>query len=157
MPAIMNPARQRVFQQTVRNLAAGLRFDVITVYAWDESRAELVLVASHGLGEAAIGYRMPIGVGLTGKVARTHKPLSVKHPADHPDFHYVEGSGEEKYHSYLGIPLMNFGRLLGVMVVQTVEAKIFLMSDIEELYKVGKRLMFELAEDAAPADRAAVA
>lgn len=149
--------RQGVFHQTLRNLAAGQRFDVLTVYAWDETRDELVLIASHGLGEAAIGYRMAVGVGPTGKVARTRKPLAVKHPADHPDFHYVEGAGEEKYYSHLGIPLTNFGRLLGVLVVQTVEAKVFLMSDIEELYKAGQRVMFDLAEDTPPAEQIAVA
>lgn len=139
-----SPQQQRLIRkQTMRNLVLHLGVDVCTLYHFDEARRELALVASHGLGEGAVGYRMPIDVGLTGRVARTRRPVSAKHPAQHPDFHYVEGSGEERFHSFLGIPLLRFSDLLGVVVVQTVEPKVFLMRDIEELYRVGKALIGE--------------
>jgi phosphotransferase system enzyme I (PtsP) len=128
-------------QDAVVLLARRLRVDVCTLYVYDEPAEELVLVASAGLLSSAIGYRLPVGSGLTGRVARMKQPVSVKYPARHPEYHYVPGSGEERLQSYLGLPLFDLRQLLGVMVVQTEAPRVFRLNEIEGFYRAGKELL----------------
>lgn len=128
-------------QQIVDDIADRFSVDVCTVYVHDHQGQQLELVATRGLNMTAVGYRFPTTRGLTGKVVREKRPVSVKHPATHPDYHYVEGSGEEKLESYLGLPLMEFGNVRGAMVIQTLAPRIFKLSEIEEFYAAGKQVL----------------
>jgi len=74
-------------------------------------------------------------------VARTRRTLSVKNPDTHPDYYHVRGSGEEKYKSYLGLPLMKDHVLFGVLVVQTVREKLFFMNEIKMINNAGSRVL----------------
>ena len=59
-----------------------------------------------------------------------------------PRFKYFKESGEEEYHSFLGVPLIDRGVLQGVLVVQTKEARIFREDEI--------RMLVEAANQVAP-------
>jgi signal transduction protein with GAF and PtsI domain len=122
----------RAFLPTfVDNLAADLHVDVCSLYRIDGD--ELVLEASHGLSPSALGYRIPITSGLTGRVARTGRIVATKHPERDPDFHPVTGSGEERCQTYLGVPIRDDGKVTGVLVVQTFEPHVF---DLEEIARI---------------------
>lgn len=127
--------------EIVADIAARFRVDVCTVYKFHEDARQLELIATKGLKRTAVGYRMSINQGLTGKVAREKRPVSVKHPATHPEYHFVQGSGEENLESYLGLPLLEFGQVRGVMVIQTLPARVFKLSEIEEFYAAGKTVL----------------
>jgi len=74
-------------------------------------------------------------------------PLPVgKIPEAHPGYFHIHGSGEEKYQSYLGIPLVKDMRLFGVLVIQTVRPKLFFMNEIRTLHKAGYRVLDVIAE-----------
>jgi phosphotransferase system enzyme I (PtsP) len=47
-------------------------------------------------------------------------PVFVRNPAAHERFKYFEGSGEERYSTFLGLPLIYHQKSLGVMVIQTI-------------------------------------
>jgi len=132
----------------LREVAEEIEADVVTLYLYDAPNASLVLWATYGLAPEVIGYRMALTQGLTGLAARNQRPLSVKHPHEHPAYHHVRGSYEERYQSYLGLPLFVHGELTAVMVVQTVAPKVYLLSEIESLYAVGKTLIAEVFEQA---------
>jgi phosphotransferase system enzyme I (PtsP) len=83
--------------------------------------------------------------GLTGKVARTAEPLAARDIHNHPDHYHVEGSGEERFRSYLGIPLLNDEHLLGVLVIQTELTRTFFRGDIRELHQAGQAVLHDLA------------
>jgi phosphotransferase system enzyme I (PtsP) len=130
----------------VASLSKELSVDVCSLYiATNDNHLELI--ATYGLSRQALGARMSFEQGLTGRVARTQHSLSVKNPEMHPDYFYVSSSGEEKYHSYLGIPLLREEQLFGVLVVQTLRSKMFFMNEIQSLYEAGKRLMDILQSD----------
>ena len=96
--------------------------DVCSIYIFDGERNCLSLAATVGLSEGSVGkIYMSLNEGLTGLVIEEMKPVFVKNPARHPRYRYFEGSGEEKYHSFLGLPLVYHGEALGVLVIQTVE------------------------------------
>ena len=52
-------------------------------------------------------------------------PVAVEQAQSHPRFKYFREAGEDAYQSFLGVPLIDRGVLQGVLVVQTVEPRIF--------------------------------
>ena len=92
--------------------------DVCSLFLANDQE-ELVLVASHGLGSAAVGRAaIPFDKGLVGEVAATRHPVNIVDPAAHPAFHYVAGSKEEQYRSFCAVPLVRAGGVIGVLAVQ---------------------------------------
>ena len=62
---------------------------------------------------------------LAGLVAEQVRPVAVEEVRNHPRFKFFGEAGEEAYHSFLGVPLIDRGVLQGVLVVQTIEARVF--------------------------------
>jgi len=107
-------------------IAKRFRTDVCSAYLLEPDRAHLVLAATVGLRRECIGsLRMAIHEGLTGLVAEQLRPVAVSEVKSHPRFKYFPDAGEEAYQSFLGVPLIDRGVLQGVLVVQTVESRVF--------------------------------
>ena len=132
----------------VKKLGDELKVDVCSLYTLNPAGNQLKLAATNGLSQSVLGASMSVKQGLTGAVARTRRSLSVKNPSTHPDYYHIQGSGEEKYQSYLGIPLIKDEILFGVLVVQTVRPKMFFVSEIRMLYAAGHRAIDSIAETA---------
>ena len=116
--------------ETLMNVVALIarRFgaDVCSAYLLEPDRANLVLAATLGLRQESIGkLRMAVSEGLTGLVAEQVRPVAVEHARNHPRFKYFSELGEDPYQSFLGVPLIDRGVLQGVLVIQTVEPRIF--------------------------------
>lgn len=131
-------------KQILNEISQELGVDVSTFYSADNAKEELQLVASTGLNQKAVGFSLSYNQGLTGKVARDRKTLSARDPQNHPDFYYVPGSEEERFNSYLGIPLLHQQELIGVLVIQRVSTTMFRHSDIKSLFTAGRGLMDQL-------------
>jgi phosphotransferase system enzyme I (PtsP) len=109
-------------REIVKLIADKFDVDVCSIYILEEDKDRLSLAATVGLNEAMVGkIYMGLDEGLTGLVLKRMRPLFVKNPARHPRYKYFEGSGEERYHSFLGLPLIYHGETLGVLVIQTVD------------------------------------
>src|SRR3984893_13790667 len=133
--------------ETLMNVVALIarRFhtDVCSAYLLEPDRANLVLAATLGLRRECIGtLRLALHEGLAGLVAEQVHPVAVEKVSQHPRFKFFGESGEEQYQSFLGVPLIDRGVLQGVLVVQTIEARIF---EPEEI-----RLLMEAAAQVAP-------
>src|SRR6186713_1275399 len=95
--------------------------DVCSVYLLEPDRSTLVLAATIGLRPESVGrIRMKLSEGLAGLVGETLTPQVVENATRHPRFKYFREAGEDPYHSFLGVPLIDRGLLLGVLVLQTV-------------------------------------
>jgi starch phosphorylase len=117
--------------------------DVCSAYLLEPDRSNLVLAATLGLHPKCIGtLRMPLSEGLAGLVAETVLPVAVENVSTHPRYKYFKESGEEVYHSFLGVPLIDRGILQGVLIVQTREPRVFRESEI--------RMFMEAANEVAP-------
>jgi starch phosphorylase len=124
-------------------IATRFSTDVCSAYLLEPDRSNLVLAASLGLHPTCIGtLRMPLNEGLVGLVAEQVMPVAVDDARRHSRFKYFKESGEEEYHSFLGVPLIDRGILQGVLVVQTKEPRIFRDSEI--------RMLTEAANQVAP-------
>ena len=118
-----------------------LQTDVCSVYLLEQNRSHLVLAATVGLrGECVGRVRMALHEGLAGMVAEQLRPIAVEDAMRHPRFKYFAESGEDEYHSYLGVPIVDRGLLQGVLVVQSAEARSFLHDEIDLLTAAGKQL-----------------
>jgi starch phosphorylase len=124
-------------------IASRFRTDVCSAYLLEPDRSNLVLAASLGLHPRCIGtLRMPLREGLVGLVAEQVRPVAVEDASRHPRYKYFKESGEEEYHSFLGVPLIDRGILQGVLVVQTKEPRLFRDSEI--------RMLADAADQVAP-------
>jgi starch phosphorylase len=124
-------------------IATRFRTDVCSAYLLEPDRSNLVLAATLGLHPRCIGaLRMPLNEGLVGLVAEQVMPVAVEDAGNHPRFKYFRESGEEVYHSFLGVPLIDRGILQGVLVVQTKEPRVFRENEI--------RMLVEAANEVAP-------
>jgi signal transduction protein with GAF and PtsI domain len=122
-------------------IAARFHTDVCSAYLLEPDRSNLVLAATLGLHPRSIGtLRMPLHEGLTGLVAEQVIPVAVADVRNHPRFKYFKESGEEEYHSFLGVPLVDRGILQGVLIVQTKEARVFRDHEIRMLSEAARQV-----------------
>src|SRR5207302_7206173 len=122
-------------------IASRFQTDVCSAYLLEPDRATLVLAATLGLRPQCIGtLRMPLHEGLAGLVAEEVRPVAVEQVRNHPRFKYFREAGEDDYHSFLGVPLIDRGVLQGVLVVQTREPRLFRDSEIRMLVKAAAQV-----------------
>ena len=131
--------------ETLRNIVAliqrRMRTEVCSIYLLDSDSETLRLRASKGLARRSIGrVVMKIGEGLTGMVVQEGRAVTIQDPENDPRFIYFKETGEEKYHSFLGIPLFERRKSLGVIVLQTKETREFSSSEISTLTAIALQI-----------------
>ncbi len=99
---------------------------VCSVYLLDSNIDRYVLMASIGLDQAAVG-KVSLGAkeGLVGFVALRAEPVNLDNASSHPSYVYLPETKEEQYESFLGVPIIHHQEVLGVLVVQQTEKRIF--------------------------------
>jgi phosphotransferase system enzyme I (PtsP) len=99
-------------------IAANMVAEVCSVYVLRVD-GMLELYASEGLNREAVHQTvMRQDEGLVGLVASEANPINLSEAQNHPAFSYRPETGEEIYHSFLGVPVLRAGNTLGVLVVQ---------------------------------------
>ena len=103
-------------------IGEGLDSEVCSIYLLREGMLELY--ATRGLNKEAVHVtRLAIGEGLTGTIADNIETLNLAEAASHPDFAYRPETGEEKFHSFAGVPIVYRERAVGVLCAQHVERR----------------------------------
>ncbi len=105
----------------VDSISQVIHVDVCSLYRLNEE-GEMVLLDSHGL-DSSQPLVIPPGKGLVGLIARSRHPLNIDNAAEHPDYYFVAQSGEENFKSFCGVPLVSFGKVIGVLVIQRYAAR----------------------------------
>lgn len=99
---------------------------VCSVYLLDPDSNRFVLMATEGLNKRAIGkVSMAPNEGLVGLVGTREEPLNLEDAANHPRYLYFPETGEERYASFLGAPIIHHRRVMGVLVIQQKERRLF--------------------------------
>ncbi|MGB3807561.1 MAG: phosphoenolpyruvate--protein phosphotransferase [Erythrobacter sp.] len=123
---------QGKLDQVVDIVGECLTSEVCSIYLLREGMLELF--ATRGLDKDAVHVtRMAIGQGLTGTIAANNETLNLAEAKAHPDFLYRPETGEEKFHSFAGVPIVNRERAVGVLCVQHVEPRRYEPVEIEAL------------------------
>jgi phosphotransferase system, enzyme I, PtsP len=99
-------------------IAANMVAEVCSIYVMRPGSV-LELYATEGLKAQAVHKsRLKVGEGLVGLIAEDAIGLNLPDAQHHPSFKYLPETGEEIYQSFLGVPVMRGGSVIGVLVVQ---------------------------------------
>ncbi|BDX03869.1 MAG: phosphoenolpyruvate--protein phosphotransferase [Marinomonas sp.] len=110
----------------VRRVRRAMRAEVCSIYLVDSNSKEYVLMATRGLNADVAGnVSLKADEGLVSLVGRRAEPVNLEDAHIHPSFHYLKGSGEERYRSFLGVPIIHHRQVLGVLVVQHEDKRRF--------------------------------
>ena len=123
---------QHKLDRVVEIIADSLTSEVCSIYLLREG--ELELFATQGLNPSAVHVtRLSLGQGLTGTIAKNIETLNLAEAAAHPDFQYRPETGEEKFHSFAGVPIVYRERAVGVLCVQHADPRRYEDVEIEAL------------------------
>lgn len=126
---------QAKLNHVVNIIGEALSSEVCSIYLLREGALELF--ATRGLNQAAVHItRLGLGEGLVGTIAENVETLNLDEAAAHPNFRYVPETGEERFHSFAGVPIVRSERAVGVLAVQHVEPRKYEEVEIEALQTV---------------------
>ena len=126
-------AAQERLDKIVVLIAANMVAEVCSVYLL-RADGVLELFSTEGLNRAAVHHTgLKVGEGLVGLIAASAQPLNLADAQSHPAFAYKPETGEEIYNSFLGVPILRAGRMLGVLVVQNQAHRTYSDEEIEAL------------------------
>ncbi|MBI1384176.1 MAG: phosphoenolpyruvate--protein phosphotransferase [Rhizobiales bacterium] len=109
---------QEQLDRIVGQIASLMVAEVCSVYVRRQD-GSLELFATQGLKREAVhNTHMKRGEGLVGLIAEQAKAINLSEAQSHPSFSYRPETGEEEFHSFLGVPVLRGGRVLGVLTVQ---------------------------------------
>jgi len=125
---------QTTLSLITRRTADVMGMDSCSIYLLDTDGESLVLKATTGLATEAVGQaRLHVGEGLTGWAARTGQPVAVADAARDPRFKFLPETQETRFQSLLAMPLINQGRVIGAVNVQTRSPHEFSADEVELL------------------------
>ena len=149
MPASVGAPRQllrRLREVMAEHESAQARLDKVVVLIASNIVAEvcslylrrrdgsLELVATEGLNpEAVHNTHLKPGEGLVGLVAAQAEPKQFADAQHHPAFSYRPETGEEIYHSFVGVPILRGGHTIGVLTVQNRTMRHYSDEEVEAL------------------------
>lgn len=118
----------------VQEVKSAMQTDVCSCFLFDETKKRFYLSATEGLNPESVGLAIEHTQGLVGLVGEREEPINLEDASTHPNFYYVPATGEEKYHAFLGVPIVHARKMLGVLVVQQKDIRRF--DESEEAFMV---------------------
>jgi len=129
---------QATLELITRRTAEVIGMDSCSIYLLDDDGDYLVLGATTGLSKEAIGEaRLKLGEGLTGWAAEQEEAVGVADAAHDPRFKHLPETQESVFQSLLAVPLVNQGRVIGAMNVQTERYHVYEDDEVELLALIG--------------------
>ncbi len=126
---------QAKLNHVVNIIGEALSSEVCSIYLLRDGVLELF--ATRGLNEAAVHVtKLGFGEGLIGTIAEHVETLNLDEAASHPAFRYMPETGEERFHSFAGVPIVRSERAVGVLSVQHAEPRKYAEIEIEALQTV---------------------
>ena len=136
---------QERLDRIVDLVADSIGAEVCSIYLHRDAET-LELCATHGLKPEAVHVtRLRLGEGLVGRVARRRSPINAADAPSTRGFRYMPETGEEVFSSFLGVPVQRLGEGLGVLVVQSRDARRFSDDEVYAL-EVVAMVLAEMAE-----------
>ena len=129
------PAQERL-DDIVKIIAADMVAEVCSVYV-RRGQDILELFATQGLKPSAVHQtRLHFGEGIVGDVAQKARAFALADAKQHPSYAYRPETGEEIYHSMMGVPALHAGRVAGVIAVQNRTQRHYTEEEVETLQTV---------------------
>src|SRR5690554_7339615 len=107
----------------VSRVQKAMNTEVCSVYLLDPASNRYILMATEGLYKESVGkVSLAYSEGLVGLVGSREEPINLEDAPSHPRYRYFPETGEERFSSFLGVPIIHHRRVLGVLVVQQRES-----------------------------------
>ncbi|MCW8923216.1 MAG: phosphoenolpyruvate--protein phosphotransferase, partial [Gammaproteobacteria bacterium] len=104
--------------------------DAVSVYFRDDKTDQLVLMATDGYNQKAVGkLKFNLDEGLIGVVLNQTEAVNIKDAHTHPNYRFVTETDEAPFHGFLGVPIIQHRRALGVLVVRQTQQRRFSAND----------------------------
>ncbi len=124
---------QKRLDRIVVEIAANMVAEVSSIYLRRQDNS-LELFAIEGLNPNAVhNTHLARGEGLVGLIAELAQPLNLTDAPKHPSFSYRPETGEDPYHSFLGVPILRGGQTVGVLTVQNRALRHYSEEEVEAL------------------------
>jgi len=125
---------QETLDNIVTLVAKRMSSDVCSIYLLEADGETLVLKATKGLFKGSVNrISMKVNEGLTGLAVESRDMVMTDNAPSHPRYKYFKESKEERFLSFLGLPLFEHKAPIGAIVVQTREARSFSDDEISVL------------------------
>ncbi len=135
------PDLDTALETIVRRVKQAVKADVCSVYLNDFKRRSHVLRATDGLHQEAVGkVELPLHRGLIGLVCERAEPINIDDGPKHPRYMFVGETGETVFHGFLGVPIIQNRKVLGVLVVRQKEPRQFDDSEVTFLFTLAAQL-----------------
>jgi phosphotransferase system, enzyme I, PtsP len=137
---------QAKLNKVVATIGEAVSSEVCSIYLLREGVLELF--ATVGLNQEAVHVtKLAFGEGLTGYIAKNTETLNLDEAASHPDFQYRPETGEEKFHSFAGVPIIRNRQAVGVLCAQHIDPRKYLDEEIEA-FETAAMVLAELIANA---------
>ena len=137
---------QAKLNKVVDTIGEAVRSEVCSIYLLREGVLELF--ATLGLNQEAVHVtKLAFGEGLTGYIAKNTETLNLDEAASHPDFQYRPETGEEKFHSFAGVPIIRNRQAVGVLCAQHIDPRKYSNEEIEA-FETAAMVLAELIANA---------
>ncbi len=109
----------QLLSQVVRRIKEAISSDACSIYLENVEGGCYVLEASSGLAETSIGkISLKKNEGLVGLVCRREESLNLDDLFEHPCYQSMKDLNDEHLPGFLGVPIIHFRKVLGVLVVR---------------------------------------
>jgi phosphotransferase system enzyme I (PtsP) len=126
---------QSKLDKVVNLIAEAMQSEVCSIYLLRDNVLELF--ATHGLRKEAVHVtKLQLGEGLVGSIAAEGRILNLAEASTHPEFVYRPETGEERFHSFAGVPIIRRESPIGVLSVQHAGTRRYDDVEIEALQTV---------------------
>ena len=132
-----------------QRIQRALAVDAVSIYLRGKSEHadEWVLSATEGLNKKSIGkIKMREHEGLVGLVAKRAEAMNLDNASSHARFKYFPESGESIFQSFLGVPIIHYGQVNGVLVVQQRTPRLFDEDQVAFLITLAAQLAGAIAQ-----------
>jgi len=130
----------------VKRVKQAMMVDVCSVYLLDPVSHCYVLMASDGLRPDAVGkVRLKQGEGLVSIVGSTEEPLNLANAPDHPRYQFIAETGEELFHGFLGVPIIQHRKVMGVLIVRQHQQRRYDEDEVAFLLTIAAQLAGAIA------------
>ncbi|ACM21835.1 GAF domain phosphoenolpyruvate--protein phosphotransferase PtsP [Geotalea daltonii FRC-32] len=132
---------QETLDNIVNLVAKRVGSDVCSIYLLEDDGETLRLKATKGLSRGSVGkITMKTSEGLTGLAVEDRSIIATDNAPLHPRYKYFRETREEKFLSFLGVPLFERKTPVGVLVVQTREARVFTPAEISTISTIAYQI-----------------
>ncbi len=125
----------------VRRVREEMAVDACSIYLVDEADNHYVLMATDGLRQTAVGQiRLGLQEGLVGLVGERRELINLENASQHPRYRHFPETGEERFQAFIGVPVIHYRRVVGVLVAQQWATRSFSEDEVALLFTIAAQL-----------------